>query len=114
MKVILLCSLLVQRILLLIKSLLEAYLVLLQTVSIRAQGTISFSLLLLLCHSIVLNKSLLKHGPEPQALVRVRLHLTLVLSMLCKLDILLELLDLSLLHLILQFHLAVLALQLLD
>ena len=82
MKVILLCSLLVQRILLLIQGLLEAHLVFLQAVSIPTESTFIFSLLLLYSHSIVLNQGLLEHGPESQALVGVRLHLTLTLSML--------------------------------
>ena len=62
---------------------------------------------------VILDQCLLEQIPKSKALIGVRLHLAVVLSMFAHLDILLELLDLPILHLILQLHLSVLALELL-
>ena len=62
---------------------------------------------------VVLNECLLEEAPKSEAFVSVRLHLTVILSMFTHLDILLELLNLAILHLILKLHFSVLALELL-
>ena len=71
------------------------------------------ALLLLVSHRLVLDQSVLQQRSESHALISIRLHLVFTLTMLTHLDILLELFNLTILHLHLKFHLAVLTLQLL-
>ena len=62
---------------------------------------------------VILYKCLLEEVSESKALIGVRLNLAIILSMFAHLDILLEFLNLPILHLILQFHFSVLAFELL-
>ena len=70
--------------------------------------------MLILRESIILDKSLLEETAQAHALFSVSLHFVIIFTMLAHLDILLEFLDLTILHLILKLHLTVLPLKLLD
>ena len=73
--------------------------------------TVVLLLLLISIHEgVILDKSLLEEISESEALVSIRLHLTVILIVFAHFNVLFELLDLPILHLILQFHFSVLAL----
>ena len=76
-------------------------------------GTV-LRLVLVLSESIILDEGLLEKAAQAHALFSVRLHLVVVFTVLAHLDVLLELFDLTILHLILKLHLAVLPLKLLN
>jgi hypothetical protein len=90
-----------------IKSFLKPYLVLSNTVLLHRNVG------LLLCESVVLDHGLLEKGSEAHALVNVGLDLVLSLAVLAHLHILFEFLDEAVLLLHLDFHVAVLTLELL-
>ena len=69
---------------------------------------------LALVKRIILDECLLKKAAKAHALLSVCLHLVIVLTMLAHFDVLLEVFDLSLFHLVLKLHLSILPFQLLD
>ena len=62
---------------------------------------------------VILDKCLLEEVSESETLISISLYLAIILSMFAHLDILFELLNLPILHLILKFHFSVLAFELL-
>ena len=95
MQVVLLFTLLVQDILLFIKRLLKTLLVLLHPIIWLLIDW--FHLLLSLRHLVVLNQSLLKQLSESDALISEGLHFTIIFSVFAHLDILLKLLNMTVL-----------------
>ena len=97
----------------LIEGFLEAGLILLHTVFAQTVVIVLLLLLDALSKHVVLHEGLFQHLAEAHALVRESLRFVLILPMLAHLDVLLELFDLAVLRLALEFHLSILALQLL-
>ena len=114
MKIIFLFSLLIQDVFLFVEGLLQACLVLLQTVLVILRHYVLVLLVDLLRERIVLDQSLLEQGSQSHALLCVGRDLVLALPVLAQLDILFQLLDLSLLRRIFELHLPILAFKLLD
>ena len=111
LQVVLLFALLIQNVLLLIKSFLQARLVFLEAAS--AHHIVVLLSLLLLDELFILHEGLLENASQAQALIRIGLHLVIILTRLAHLDVLLELFNLAVLHLAFELQLTVLALQLL-